>query len=138
MLKLTLVTPIHYSIAAKAFSLNQPEIFCSTLSLAILLRLSTDQSSLFSLHLIARMQKCVCECDDLYLALQCEYDDLFQALQTYVRTYVHQGRIEPPQCVVFSPHALALGNKYATHLRFGGFSYLFTLPSVCNLYLMQK
>ena len=31
---------------------------------------------------------------------------------TYVRTYVHQGRIEPPQCVVHSPHALALGNNH--------------------------
>ena len=28
-------------------------------------------------------------------------------------TYVHQGRIEPPQCVVYSPHALALGNYFA-------------------------
>ena len=29
----------------------------------------------------------------------------------YRQIYVHQGRIEPPQCVVYSPHALALGNN---------------------------
>ena len=29
----------------------------------------------------------------------------------YRQIYVHQGRIEPPQCVIYSPHALALGNK---------------------------
>ena len=58
------------------------------------------------------MHKCVCECDALYPVLQYECDDLFQALQTNIRTYVHQGRIEPPQCVVYSPHALALGKCF--------------------------
>ena len=33
----------------------------------------------------------------------------------YRQIYVHQGRIEPPQCVVYSPQALALGN-YITPL----------------------
>ena len=47
-----LVTPIHYSIhpwllvqtAAKAFSLKQPEIFCSTLSLLPAFSVSPEQS----------------------------------------------------------------------------------------------
>ena len=103
--------------AAKAFSLNQPEIFCSTLSCQPSPSL---QSSLFShsqpiaigiVFMLMCACICVCECDDLYQVLQCECDDLFQALQTNIRTYVHQGRIEPPQCVVYSPHALALGNN---------------------------
>ena len=98
------------------FSLNQPD----THSLLPAFSVSPDfavspEQSLQSLSIastVSRTHKCVCGCDDLYQALQCVDGDLFQALQTI---YVHQGRIEPPQCVVYSPHALALGNKEQNH-----------------------
>ena len=70
---------------SKAFSLNQPE--CSTLSLSCQPSPSLQSSLHLILHLSVQcMHKCVCECDDLYQALQCECDDLFQALQTNIRT----------------------------------------------------
>ena len=90
---ISVVTPILFhqwllvQPAAKAFSLNQPEIFCSTLSLS----LSCQPSPLSSLHLSVHAVsmraciKCICECDDLYQALQSIFSKRYR--QIYVRTY---------------------------------------------------
>ena len=89
------LTPIHYSIyqwlliqtAAKPSPSTNLK-YSVALSLSLLPAFSVSPArAAQSQSVHARMHKCVCECDDLNLALQCECDDLFQALQTkYVRT----------------------------------------------------
>ena len=44
----------------------------------------TYASRPLALPVSMRVHKCICECDDLYQALECECD---QALQTNIRTY---------------------------------------------------
>ena len=81
------------------------------------------QSSLFSLNLIlsrlalpVSMRACINAYVDVTIFTKRYSVNMTIFSKRYRQnTYVHQGRIEPPQCVVYSPHALALGNKLQDH-----------------------
>ena len=97
---LLLITTIVF-ISGCLYELQQKPSPSTNLKYSVALSLSCQsspslQSSLFCLSVHACMHNA--------------YVNVTIFSKRYRQIYVHQGRIEPPQCVVYSPHALALGN----------------------------